>query len=193
MKLNDLGPLVARRQDSGLSFERFRAAPALADLQWPNDVLRDFLFDHGDNGHFVDDYGDVDLCAITWKLETIPAAAFPIMPTGESDVGCVESYAADPVHWVKVRPPEVGRYWEEHGTWLRPPLLIDRRLLDPADSGLQVLEGPHPRRSAARSPPRAATRRPSPPGMGGTSVRTCLVSLRTLRASRCFRGGAADD
>lgn len=63
------------------------------------------------------------------------------MPTGESDVGCIESYAADPVHWVKVRPPEVGRHWEDHGTWLRPPLLIDRRLLDPADIGLQVLEG----------------------------------------------------
>ncbi|MFE1408347.1 hypothetical protein ACFW5D_33020 [Streptomyces sp. NPDC058770] len=55
MKLNDLGPLMARRQDGGLSFERFRADPALAALQWPNDVLRDFLFDHGDNGHFVDD------------------------------------------------------------------------------------------------------------------------------------------
>ncbi|MFF8281059.1 hypothetical protein ACF05T_34260 [Streptomyces lateritius] len=40
-----------------------------------------------------------------------------------------------------MRPPEVGRHWEEHGTWLRPPLLIDRRLLAPADSGLQVLEG----------------------------------------------------
>lgn len=67
------------------------------------------------------------------------------MPTGESDAGCIESYAADPVHWVKVWPPEVGRHWdrhwEEHGTWLRSPLLIDRRLLDPADSGLQVLEG----------------------------------------------------
>ncbi|MFG3499375.1 hypothetical protein [Streptomyces sp. NPDC047928] len=144
MKLNDLGPLMARRRDGGLSFgfDRFRADSALAALlHWPDDVLRDFLFDHGDNGHFLDDYGDVDLCAITWGLETIPAAAFTTMPTGESDAGCIESYAADPVYWVKVRPPEVGRYWEEHGTWLRPPLLIDRRLLAPADSGLQVLEG----------------------------------------------------
>ncbi|MGA5566618.1 hypothetical protein ACPCUV_36375 [Streptomyces platensis] len=143
MKLNDLSPLMARRRDGGLSFDfdRFRADPGVAALQWPDDVLRDFLFDHGDNGHFVDDYGDVDLCAITWKLETIPAAAFPTMPTGESDAGCIESYAADPVYWVKVRPPEIGRHWEDHGTWMRPPLLIDRRLLDPADSGLQVLEG----------------------------------------------------
>lgn len=141
MKLNDLGPLMVRRRDGGLSFDRFRADPALAALPWPDDVLRDFLFDHGDNGHFVDDYGDVDLCDITWQLETIPAVDFPTMPTGESDAGCIESYAADPVYWVKVRRPEVGRHWEEHGTWLRPPLLIDRRLLDPAAGGLQVLEG----------------------------------------------------
>lgn len=58
---------------------------------------------------------------VTWRLETIPAADFSRMPTGASDAGCTESFAEDPVHWVRVRPPEVGRHWEEHGTWLRPP------------------------------------------------------------------------
>ncbi|WP_236568505.1 hypothetical protein [Streptomyces sp. MBT58] len=87
------------------------------------------------------DYGTIDLRHITWQLETIPAADFHTMPTGKTHAGCIESYAAHPVHWVAVRPPEVGRHWEEHGTWLRPPLLIDRRLLDPANNGLQVLEG----------------------------------------------------
>ncbi|WP_234427005.1 hypothetical protein [Streptomyces niger] len=97
--------------------------------------------DYGDKGPFVHDYGGVDLCGITWKLETIPAADFHTMPTGESDADCIEHFAQNPVHWVKAEPPEVGRHWEEHGTWLRPPLLIDRRLLNPAGSGLQVLEG----------------------------------------------------
>lgn len=141
MKLNDLGPLMARRQDGGLSFDRFRSDPALAALHWPDDVLEQFLFEHGDNGAFVHDYGTIDLRHITWQLETIPAADFHTMPTGKTDAGCIESYAAHPVHWVAVRPPEISRHWEEHGTWLRPPLLIDRRLLDPADNGLQVLEG----------------------------------------------------
>lgn len=63
------------------------------------------------------------------------------MPTGETDAGCIESYAENPTHWVANRPREVGRHWEEQGTWLRPPLLIDRIFLDPATSGLQVLEG----------------------------------------------------
>lgn len=132
---------MARREVGGLSFDRFRADPALASLQWPDDVLEQFLFDHGDNAAFTFDYGDIDLRGVTWWLETVPAADFSEMPTGASDAGCIENFAENPVHWVKVRPPEVGRHWEEHGTWRRPPILIDRRLLDPSDSGLQVLEG----------------------------------------------------
>ncbi|MFF2314621.1 hypothetical protein ACFVVJ_31410 [Streptomyces albidoflavus] len=141
MNLNDLSSLMERRQDGGLSFERFRSEPALTALRWPDDVLGDFLFDHGDNGPFVDDYGALDLTAITWTLETIPSADFHKMPTGESEVGLIEHFAKDPLHWVAVRAPEVGRHWEDHGTWLRPPLLIDRGLLAPASNGLQVLEG----------------------------------------------------
>ncbi|MEU4655007.1 hypothetical protein AB0G32_13900 [Streptomyces sp. NPDC023723] len=141
MNLNDLSSLMERRQDGGRSFELFRTDPALANLRWPDDVLRDFLFEHGDHGPFVDDYGHLELSAITWTLQTIPTVNFHTMPTGESEAGLIEHVAQHPVHWVKVRPPEVGRHWEDHGTWLRPPLLIDRRLLNPANSGLQVLEG----------------------------------------------------
>ncbi|WP_329446326.1 hypothetical protein [Streptomyces canus] len=141
MKLSDLSPLMARRQDGGVSFARFRVDPALVSLQWPDDVLEQFLFDHGDNAAFVRDYGGIDLREVRWRLETIPAADFVAMPTGASDAGCIESYAENPVHWVNVRRPEVGLHWEDHGTWLRPPILIDRRLLDPSDSGLQVVEG----------------------------------------------------
>ncbi|MFJ3099132.1 hypothetical protein [Streptomyces hydrogenans] len=143
MKLKDLGPLMARRRAGGLSYDydRFRADPMVATLRWPDDVLEQFLYDFGDNPAFVNDYGSVDLRAIQWRLETVPSADFHEMPTGATDAGCIEEFAEKPVHWVKVRPPEVGRQWEEHGTWLRPPLLIDRCLLDPSSSGLQVVEG----------------------------------------------------
>ncbi|MFD7438831.1 hypothetical protein [Streptomyces sp. NPDC059861] len=132
---------MARREDGGLSYGRFRVDPALALLRWPDDVVEQFLFDHGDNLAFVYDYSGIDLRDVTWRLETIPAADFSRMPTGASDAGCIESFAENPVHWVMVRPPEVGRHWEEQGTWLRPPILIDRRFLDPSASGLQVMEG----------------------------------------------------
>lgn len=141
MKLGDLSPLMARRQDGGLSFARFCVDPALTPLQWPDDVLRQWLFDHGDDGAFLFDYGGIDLREVTWRLETIPAVDFDRMPTGATDADSIECYAKDPVYWVGKRSPEVGRQWEEHGTWLRPPILIDRRFLDPMESGLQVVEG----------------------------------------------------
>jgi hypothetical protein len=82
MKLSDLSPLMARCQDGGLSYDRFRVEPALVSLQWPDDVLEQFLFDHGDKAAFVYDYGSIDLRDVTWQIETIPAADFSGMPTG---------------------------------------------------------------------------------------------------------------
>ncbi|MER6017731.1 hypothetical protein [Streptomyces anulatus] len=140
MKLTDLRPLVARRRDGALSFDGFRTEPTLAALRWPDDVLEPFPFDHGDNTAFVKAYNTIDLHTITWQLETVPAAHFTGMPTGVSDEDCIESYAEIPVHWVTVRPPQIARHRDEHGTWLRPPLLIGRRLLDPDAARLRVLE-----------------------------------------------------
>ncbi|MFE5302072.1 hypothetical protein [Streptomyces sp. NPDC056632] len=142
MKLEDLSPLMKRRRAGGLSYsyDRFRADPAVALLRWPDDVLEQFLYDFGDDDHFVADYGNINLREITWRLETILAADFHGIPTGASDDGCIEEFAENPVHWVQNRPREVGRHWEDHGTWLRPPLLTDRRLLDPPSRGLQVVE-----------------------------------------------------
>ncbi|MGW6309100.1 hypothetical protein [Streptomyces niveus] len=143
MKLEDLSPLMARRRVGGPSYDydRFRVDPVVALLQWPDDVLEQFLFDFGDNAAFVSDYGSIDLRDITWRLETIPAADFNEMPTGASDAGCIEIYAENPVYWVERRSHKVGQHWEEHGTWLRPPILIERHLLAPSTSGLQVVEG----------------------------------------------------
>ncbi|MGW2282651.1 hypothetical protein [Streptomyces sp. NPDC001770] len=46
----------------------------MAALRWPGDVLEQFLFEHGDNTAFIDDYNSIDLRDSTWQLETIPAA-----------------------------------------------------------------------------------------------------------------------
>ncbi|MEU8874450.1 hypothetical protein AB0D24_25530 [Streptomyces javensis] len=166
MKLSGLSPLMARREEGGLSYDHFRADPALASLHWPGDVLEQFLLGHGDNAAFVYDYGSIDLHEVRWRLDTIPAADFIGMPTGASDAGCIESYAENPVHWVNVRRPEVGRHWEEHGRWLRPPILIVRRLLDPSDSGPQGRGGQDTRWCAARPPARRAAPRVPPSSLG---------------------------
>ncbi|MFK4102025.1 hypothetical protein ACI2L1_18500 [Streptomyces sp. NPDC019531] len=125
MKLSGLRPLMACRQDGGLSFARFRADPALVSLQWPDDVLEQFLFDHGDNA------------GLRTRLRRHRPARRHVAAGDDPGRGL----RRDADRSVRVRRPEVGRHWEEHGTWLRPPILIARRLLDPSDSGLQVVEG----------------------------------------------------
>jgi hypothetical protein len=144
MKLADLTVLMERRRD-GLSLEEFCADPMIVSLQWPGEVVEQFLYDHGDNGSFLRDYGKVDLSGIVWDVEAVTADELCATPTGASDDGCIEEYADNPDHWVAVRHTGihegVARFWEELGTWKRPPILIDRRLLDPSASGLQVVEG----------------------------------------------------
>ncbi|MEU8759603.1 hypothetical protein [Streptomyces sp. NPDC048659] len=146
MKLTDLRDMMRRRRAGlGLSFDAFRADLMIASLQWPADVVEQFLYDHGDHGPFHRDYGHVDLTTIVWTLETVTSAELSTMPTGRSEAGCIEQFALDPGHYVRVRNSGihvgVAEMWRDHGTWKRPPLLLDRRLLDSSGSGLQVLEG----------------------------------------------------
>jgi hypothetical protein len=144
MKLDDLTALMLRRR-KGLSLQDFRSDPMIASLQWPDDVVEQLLYDHGDRPAFLHDYGHIDLCGVVWSLETTTADELSEMPTGASDDGCIEEYADDPDYWVAVRNAGihegVAQCWDTLGTWKRPPILIDRRLLNPSDSGLQVVEG----------------------------------------------------
>jgi hypothetical protein len=145
VKLADVADLSASCHGNGRCFTRFRAHPVVSSLQWPDDVVEQFLYDHGNNGHFLCDYGDIELAHIKWDVEMIPVDEFIEMPTGPADGECIEEYAANPDHWVRVRArgPHVGvaQCWETHGTWKRWPILIDRKLLDPFKDGLQVVEG----------------------------------------------------
>ncbi len=128
-----------------MRFEGFRQNALVCSLGWPDDVVEQFLYDHADNIAFLRDYGDLDLSKMRWDVEVIPLKEFIGMPTGASDGGCIEEFAANPDHWVRVRSRGihigVTQCWEAHGTWKRWPILIDRRLLDPPESGLQVVEG----------------------------------------------------
>jgi hypothetical protein len=146
MKLADLRALMAHRHRGlGLELEEFSADPLIASLGWPDDVVEQWLYDHGDNAHFRRDYGSVDLSGIAWSVETITTDELNEMPTGASEHDLIEEFAANPDHWVALRNSGihegVPRYWEELGTWKRPPILLDRGLLKPPGTGLQVVEG----------------------------------------------------
>ncbi|MGW4421951.1 hypothetical protein [Streptosporangium sp. NPDC004631] len=145
MKLADLAGLALSCRENAMGFEGFRTSAMVSSLRWPADVVEQFLYDHADNGAFLRDYGNIDLSTVRWEVTAVPVEEFMVMPTGASDGDCIEAYAVDPGHWVRVRNRGihmgVAECWETHGTWKRWPILIDRMLLDPPEHGLQVLEG----------------------------------------------------
>lgn len=145
MYLDDFTAAAEECRESGGGFNAFRKTRQVIDLQWPGDVVEQWLYDHSGYGPFLRDYADVDLTRIKWGLEAVQAVEIAAMPTGPSDHGVIEEYAADPDHWIRVRSAGVhvgvAQMWELHGTWRRWPIMIDRRLLDPPRAGLQVVEG----------------------------------------------------
>ena len=145
MYLADFTALAEASRESGRGFTAFRAADRVLGLGWPDDVAEQWLYDHSDKEPFLKDYGHVILSRISWDLEVLRAVDIAAMPTGPSDQGIIDEFAADPDHWISVRNSGVhigvAEMWECHGTWKRWPVLIDRRLLGPSSTGLQVLEG----------------------------------------------------
>ncbi|MFI5734963.1 hypothetical protein ACIA49_32925 [Kribbella sp. NPDC051587] len=144
MQLAELSGLSLARE-RGVPLVSFCADPVIRSLNWPADVVEQWLYDHGGKAAFLQDYGGLDLSSIVWDVEIVPLEAFLVMPTGPSDSGCIEEYAGHPDHWVRRRTTGIHRgvpqTWEAHGTWKRWPLLLDRRLLEPSATGLQVVEG----------------------------------------------------
>ncbi|MGU3587414.1 hypothetical protein ACLBYD_30260 [Rhodococcus sp. C26F] len=145
MYLTDFSKLAMTSRESPYCFAEFRRHPSVLALQWPDDVLEQWLYDHADNSSFLHDYRSVDLSQIRWDVEAIPLKDFLTMQTGPTDDGYIDEIAADPDHWVQARQHGVHlgvpQCWETHGTWKRWPILIDRELLDPPGHGLQVIEG----------------------------------------------------
>lgn len=143
--LADFAQLSRRARESRFGFAEFRNYPEVATLSWPDDVLEQWLYDHGSNDSFRNDYGDLDLRMIRWDVEIIPVSAFLDIPTGPSDADCIDKTALNPDHWIRVRDQGVhigvSQCWVTHGTWKRWPILLDRRLLIAEGQGLQVVEG----------------------------------------------------
>ncbi|KIC68744.1 hypothetical protein RM50_04315 [Pseudarthrobacter phenanthrenivorans] len=143
-RLRDLVLDPDRNVRSEQEFAAFTARPEIAALQWPTEVLRQWLWEFGDRHELLVDYDAVSLDRVDWFLEEVPAAEFDAMPTGASEAGLIEGFAAQHRYWLTAKSrykPSVKADWEERGTWSVPPVLIDRSLLDPPGDGLQVIEG----------------------------------------------------
>lgn len=125
-------------------FHEFLKLDKVSTLRWPEAVVEQWLWEHGGNGHFVADYGNVDLERIRWTCDEVQSVDLAIMPTGVKDGNVLETNAQDHAYFLSARGkfyPEIVQEWDTNGTWLVPPLLIDRSLLQPPATGLQIVEG----------------------------------------------------
>ena len=133
MRLADFSDLAQQCREDGYGFAEFQRHDLVVNLRWPADVLEQWVTISAGNGAFQRDYEQVDLTLVWWQVEALPVDDFMVMPTGPSDLGGIEYFAADPEHSVGVR--DQGQHlgmelaWETHGTWKRWPIVLDRRLL----------------------------------------------------------------
>ncbi|MFG1653219.1 hypothetical protein ACGFIE_25150 [Micromonospora sp. NPDC049275] len=134
-----LEDLPAADRDQGISV--FATLPAIARLDWPGEVVEQWLYDHGRHLEFLDDYGSLDLSRIRWTLKDVAVDDLKAIPTGRSDQDWLDEVAAEHRRWLSLRPQRYRDAWEDHGSWLVPPILITRALLYPRSLGLQVIEG----------------------------------------------------
>jgi hypothetical protein len=120
----------------------YLAIPQIARLDWPAEVIEQWLFDHGGNVSFLTDYGALDLSEIRWAQEEVPVEQLRDTITGQTDQEYLVTAARLHEHWVRVRGSRVQEAWRIRGTWLVPPILITRELLlEEPGIGLQVIEG----------------------------------------------------
>jgi hypothetical protein len=114
---------------------------AISDLAWPENLVEQMLWDHGETEHFLPDYGHLDLTEVIWRCESVSTELLRSVPTGASDGSAIEDYAKFPLYWAEKRGRGVVESWDRDGTWLVPPLLISRDLVKPGAEGWQLIEG----------------------------------------------------
>jgi hypothetical protein len=85
----------------------FLQLEAIANLRWPDEVVRQWLYDHGQHLEFLRDYEDLDLERIHWKLEDVPVTELESIPTGSSDQEWLKEVAANHVYWLGKRPQRI--------------------------------------------------------------------------------------
>lgn len=130
----------------------FLTDPQVKALEWPDEVVEQWLYDHAPHGPFQRDYGHINLNNIVWSKELVPTREFLTIPTGPSEEEAIESWATIHEHAVMAREdnarhnensPHAGirEKWELEGTWLRPPVVLEGQMVNASYSGLILVEG----------------------------------------------------
>ena len=124
------------------------------ELPMPADVLEQFVFDHGTKEEFQRQYGHLDLNALRWVLSSIPAEdilACSVYPQYANRIETVadRTRVVPTKGWDDVSlSSEAVEHWQDHGTWMRPPIMLTGELTG-SERSLHLVEG-HTRVGALR-------------------------------------------
>ena len=102
---------------------------------FPQEILRDFLADHGRKDDFQEQYAHIDLLRIKWLEQRVAAenliecALFGrFMPRFAAVTARPDSWSEK--GWGCVDPREqVINYWRKHKTWQRKPIFLNGALM----------------------------------------------------------------
>jgi len=137
MNLRDL--LLFSRIEGGAGISP-RAARAL-NLPMPDDVLEQFIIDHGHDPRFLDRYEQLDLYSLSWTKEMIQTARI-VNCTSKFDSyvqDIAERHACATSLESAIFHSDARAFWAAHGTWLRPPVFLQS--VFPAPDANHLVEG----------------------------------------------------
>jgi hypothetical protein len=124
------------------------------ELPMPEDVLEQLVFDHGTNHVFQQQYGHLELHALHWECRPTPAEEILACSVYPQFAEWVET-AAGRTRLVPregwndvILPPGAAKFWADHGTWMRAPIMFKGDLVV-SDHPLHLVEG-HTRLGALR-------------------------------------------
>lgn len=123
-------------------------------LPTPDDVLEQFISDHGTKDEFQQQYGHLDLHAVRWQQLLLPASeilACSIYRLFAQHVATVsnQTRVVPEEGWADVcLPSKAAEHWQQHGTWMRSPVMVRGELVGSAKP-LHLVEG-HTRIGALR-------------------------------------------
>jgi hypothetical protein len=113
----------------------------------PDSVIEQFYLDHSNKVEFIELYGDFDITKIIWKLKDFPTAFFEKIGNNATFPDFLNEKAQDASHyskhgdWMIDGRENVVCQWKKIGTWLTPPILIDRNLLGEELGTPHLVEG----------------------------------------------------
>lgn len=131
---------LLRPGSEGADLRAFTRECELRGVCWPAEVVEQFLFDHGKNPDFVEQYAHLDLTAIDWRLQAVTTEQLLEATYFDEFGGRVHDVENQTSYVLKQYQKAYGDdVWAQ--TWKRPPIFIVGALRQPPQQELHLVEG----------------------------------------------------